>query len=996
MHVDPDLDDSDSSDGPQRRRSFGDAEDLITRVGLHHRIRTPPSKPREYRTPTPKRKPAIHAPRRRSKWVKWGLVISFGSYALLLWTCSEWLLRYPPTRPFKRVTPPPPMEVRRRVKETEQAVQRRQRTRPGGGLGMTSTISDWYALQRMGGESSSKPTSPGPALASTDRLCGFVAQQASLKNPDHYPTSTALQEARVLITGILSPLGFNLAMHLRHHCGVQVIGGIDLMYPNTVQHRLQLVQDQLQLLHTTIPGLIRPISLAFLGVEPKNADLPDWQPTHIVHLASYSPDLYSLQAVDPSWRNMDSPYRDAPFFMLRSSLIAMEQLLQHIVQQADVRPHFLYASSSTTSSSFGTVKLMDEILVQAYQFPSIALRLPDTIFGPWGHPGSVVHNLMESTRSIATNETLQLLHVDDAVEAIVAAMQFQPSQPMALDITSAASHLSTQTLAHFLDTLSTNLTLLSAVPPKLDTLPPALLEWQPRVPLTQGLIQTKAWYLHRRAPFGPATETADDFLRRHKLPTCHANDWSCHKSKQYLPCASECNTRQQCLPSIFDEILPLISEVSEGCDIVLYTQSLGHNVKDMKLHSEYVEVPRDKDKMVCNFAFVPRDSTLVSTVVSKVPNDQLAKFGITPQVGADMKTKKLDGLNGRLLYRGWILLWVKDATKPLSVADRTLLKLSPSRLFHSDVGRAIFMEENFSVSPTLEDVLFLVGEMNRKPLPKRTVKRDVKARTPYGKEVVQRKKYRIPPEPRRRAAILFAPLRIPNDPHDETVKGYKNGDKKMSVHDAAKFMRYELEIELTEREGARKQREFYEKVPSYINRNNELRSINEPWYRYNLRHWVRTRWVVHDTHLQESRLLRCDWYQEHLAWGTELDQLSVAHVLAMRELKRRIAHHEPDDHFATFFEKHPALKDLTDSYEWYPMETDANQLYLEPVQWTSTVPDHVTVEEDEAIVEEEEEPHENPKEPTPLFVRIMSERVMTASRKVFSKNRKPTKKKRKK
>jgi hypothetical protein len=116
----------------------------------------------------------------------------------------------------------------------------------------------------------------------------------------------------------------------------------------------------------------------------------------------------------------------------------------------------------------------------------------------------------------------------------------------------------------------------------------------------------------------------------------------------------------------------------------------------------------------------------------------------------------------------------------------------------------------------------------------------------------------------------------------------------------------------------------------------------------------------------------------------------------MRELKRRIAHHEPDDHFPTFIEKHPALKDLTDSYEWYPMETDANQLYREPVQWTSTVPDHVTVEEDETIVEQEEEHHEDPKEPTPLFVRIMSERVMTASRKIFSKNRKPPKKKRKK
>ncbi len=984
-----DHDDSDSSDGPLRRRSFGDAEDLMTHFGLHHRIRTPPTKPREYHTPTPKRKPVIYTARRRPHWVKWVLVVGFGSYIFLLWKSSEWLLRQPPTTKLKKEWSTPQLDVRRRVEEAERASQRRQRTRPSQETGN----SEWYSIQRLSGASSPPPVPSRPATV--DQLCGFVAQDASLKHPEHYPISTALQEARVLITGILNPLGFNLAMHLYHHCGVQVIGGIDLMYPNTVQHRLQLVQDQLEILHTTIPKLVRPIPLAFLGLEPKGSELLEWEPTHIVHLASYSPDGFSLNTVDPSWHNVQTPYPEAPFLMTRSSLIAMEQLLQRLVKQSDVQPHFLYASSLETSSRFGATKLLDETLVQTYSIPSIALRLPDTIYGPWGHAGSFVHDLMESTHSVTSNRTLQLLHVDDAVEAIVAAMQFKPSQPMALDITSAATNLPIPIVAQFLDSLAGNASPISNAAPTMDIFPPALQHWQPLIPLAQGLIQTKAWHLHRHVPYGHGKETADVFLQRHAQRTCAPEDWSCHKSKPYLPCVSECNTREQCLPSIFDEIQELVHDVTEGCEIVLYTQSLGYNVKDLTLHAEYVDEPHHNEKMVCNFAFVPRESTLVATVTSKVPNDQLAKFGISPQVGGDMKARKLDGLNGRLLYRGWILLWMKGATKELRTADQTLLKLSPSRLFHSDVGRAIFMEENFSVSPTLEDVNFLVGEMNRKPFPKRTLKKDVKVRTAYGAEVVQRKKFRLPAEPRRRAAILFVPLRIPNDPDDATVRRYKNGEKKLTVYDAAKFMQYELEKDLADKESARKQREFYEKVPSYINRKNELRSIDEPWYRYNMRHWVRTRWVVHDVHLEEGRLLRCDWYQEHLAWGTQLDQLSIAHVLAMRELKRRMAHQEPDDHVPTFIEKHPALKDLTDSYEWHPMETDANQLYQEPVQWISTLPDHLTVD-DEAPIEEDEHEHEESKEPVPLYVRIMSERVMAASRKMWSKGRKTHHKKPKK
>ena len=142
---------------------------------------------------------------------------------------------------------------------------------------------------------------------------------------------------------------------------------------------------------------------------------------------------------------------------------------------------------------------------------------------------------------------------------------------------------------------------------------------------------------------------------------------------------------------------------------------MGYNVQDLELHSEYMDDTAlgDEDDLLCNFAFVPRDSDLVNSVASKVPNDQLAKFGIKPEqsdVGKAMKERKLDGLNGRLLYRGWILIWVKGAIEPLSVTDRSLLKLSPGNFFHLDVHSALCLysftnHTKFSASSALSNLM---------------------------------------------------------------------------------------------------------------------------------------------------------------------------------------------------------------------------------------------------------------------------------------------------
>ena len=132
--------------------------------------------------------------------------------------------------------------------------------------------------------------------------------------------------------------------------------------------------------------------------------------------------------------------------------------------------------------------------------------------------------------------------------------------------------------------------------------------------------------------------------------------------------------------------------------------------------------------------------------------------------------------------------------------------------------------------------------------------------------------------------------------------------------------------------------------------------------------------------------MRCDWYREHTQWGAEIDQLSFAHVMALREVKRRIAHQEADDHIKTFIELNPELKPYTDSYEWHAMETETNRLYREPIQWEAEIPAHIAALQEDKQANDEDESSED--EAEALFIRIMSERTMAASRKRWMKRRK--------
>eukprot|EP00980_Cylindrotheca_fusiformis_P018537 scaffold6130_cov131-Cylindrotheca_fusiformis.AAC.11 len=284
-----------------------------------------------------------------------------------------------------------------RIEVEKRRQQRQARSTPPFGeenvLNDPKVHDDWYTVARLDLEPTEPQKMPGRGRLSADQLCGSLAKEAFSNSPESFSSKSAVNsKSVVVITGILNPLGFNLALQLKEKCGVQKVVGIDNMYPNTVFNRIQL-QERIQLLTAAFPKMGKPVILSFIGLDPlykkgsspdesaqEEANLMDHKPTHIVHLSSYAQDVYSNTQVEPEWRNTHSPYidedglHDSYMYQLRSSMVSMEQILASILGAAGKdRPQLLYASSAAATAAttnedprHATAKLIDEILADTY------------------------------------------------------------------------------------------------------------------------------------------------------------------------------------------------------------------------------------------------------------------------------------------------------------------------------------------------------------------------------------------------------------------------------------------------------------------------------------------------------------------------------------------------------------------------------------------------------------------------------------------------------
>jgi nucleoside-diphosphate-sugar epimerase len=624
----------------------------------------------------------------------------------------------------------------------------------------------------------------------------------------------------------------------------------------------------------------------------------------------------------------------------------------------------------------------------------------------------------ESSLSYLQASLFSFLHFfsmapSDAVGAIITAMQYRPvnDSPTTFnigsgemsDLASLADEIQELVIPHPESDKKTSLSK-NVIDVEQSSLAHAAslsshdyLRWSANTSIKDGAARLLAWHLDRAMSFFRPASSSDnevdystsqsqraatgeeillpldgeEILSRRGITTCSYEDPTCLRElHSSYPCSSECSTRS-CTPSVFDGVMKISHELTEDCDVVLYTMALGYDVEYLGLETEYSDGEEQEkwwETTVCTIAFVPSESTLVKKIISQVPPEKLKNRGVTPASSHDAKVKSL---NGYLAHHGWVLILVDDATKPLTAEDLFVPKLSPARLFHPTVRKAMFVDENFSHTPYPEDAQFLASETSRGVLPKRTISGpDAKG---------HKTKYKLPEEPQRRAVLLVSPMRkIPDIMVDQ-----------MPLKEITLYFIKDTGLEPNETEEIRTQREFYERARSSIN-SMDLRSLN-PTVRHKIEidNFIRSKWIVHHLKLEEGHQLRCEWYREHIRWGTLLDQLSFAYVMAKRELTRKIilkqplppTHEEP-----TILQQIIRIK--SDAHEWHPIFSAEgalkpihhSEISLEPIpQNLQDLPDNeiTAVNPENAYADVG----------STFYVRIMSDNQMSESRKKWMKAR---------
>ena len=513
---------------------------------------------------------------------------------------------------------------------------------------------------------------------------------------------------------------------------------------------------------------------------------------------------------------------------------------------------------------------------------AVALKMGDRLLNQTGHGNSCVQQRVEQS----------YLHVDDAVDVIVAAMQYHRRTGEAVVFDVPARKDSTVTLQGFAEAVVS----IAKTPVPDEKQPPSALSfdggrrtteylaWSPSIPFFHGIVSQIAWHWDRRQPFGPPSNVDTDGSIAWRKSFRGTSEEQSHEPPRgrKFPCSSECARSFPCTESVFDAILPLTRELTDGCDLVFYSSTWNATITDLPIETNYLRNSSYYPEM-CNIAFVPRESSFVHTIVSNVSESVLKSLKVATKPGP--LDDRIDALNGRLLHKGWILVFVGLPSVPIDSATKNLLKLSPRRLFASSVTKGVYVNGVYTKPAKSEDALFLSTFLRR----------DATKAKIYIRQGDNGKTYKIPfpAYPRRRAMMVAPVMRHPTLMVNATVDPTPN----IGIKTAVKVMLLEAGLDPSDPASLpshlRHQLDHYQYVASVINRK-ELRSTFEPNYLYESRHWISSKTLVHDFTREEGRQLRCELYEEHSLWGTEYDALSFSHVMATRTLRRQLHRDEPD------------------------------------------------------------------------------------------------------
>lgn len=841
-----------------------------------------------------------------------------------------------------------------------------------------------------------------PAGFNVTNLCGAHAQSAAARHSFKYPPELTLgPSSRIVITGVLNQIGFHLALALFDECHVDTIFGLDSLLPHSPKERMVMMDRYMILKRKKIHKLVVPfvgVTPKGDGKDWANEIEKEWdlvnefKPTHVVHLASYAEGMEDT----PSFGDVSgvSWYGDHTKFQLsRNSMVGMEQILDSIrrtgtLEEAERRvkqkaadsddkklkkekneekvdesnaeisnlrrPHLVYASSAAVgldtpqsvnvlSATYGTTKFVDELLASTYHelhsVPSVGFRF-STVYGPWGRPGSAIYQMFERavdnnrTLPIVTNDVLRKLgkgrsrwvYVDDVVGALIAGMQYRQEAPAVFGIAGSkiitVEDLAGQMEHSFpregeigavVDEIATSYdrvaTVLAADSVDSDSSlrrTQEYLGWKASTSLPDGVLSTLAWHFGRHYPFGPPIRgpvpprPENLYSRRNLTPPSD--------TPPALPCASGCGIPEYCAPSIYDNVIPVSKNITSKCDYVLYLVNLWPDEEIIaKMSKESDDEVRESK--VCKLAFVALDGKIAKKEVSL--SAKLAK-------GEELGPLHYAKYNGKLQHSGWTLLFVPGNAATIPEADFSLAKLSPRNLFASNVKKAMYVHPEKFPPPSTDSVHMLMRYVDAK-----AQKPGHEWATKQGKQV----RVTTPAAPARRTLLFLPEDKFPED----IFKGAKD-----SVSAVASY--------ILERDGIKNnkrianQQLMYQHASSLV-RTGLLRSPHVAKFADRPMQYGRSAWIIHELTLEESRQLRCEWYQEQVFWGnSEFDDFSLGFVLARRRVTR--VHGLEDDEWNPLMResRRPTAQEVEGSAEDLHVTDDKGaELYLRFLKRTMQV-----------------------------------------------------------
>jgi nucleoside-diphosphate-sugar epimerase len=454
--------------------------------------------------------------------------------------------------------------------------------------------------------------------------------------------------------------------------------------------------------------------------------------THVIHLADHihRADENPMQMVIPRVKGQEKAgFQEAIF---------EELLLQRDIRnETQLSIQYIYASSSevynhyttyhekadfpnlppfseskpltTPSTAAGAQKLIDEMLAQAYYdahgLSSIGVRLFN-IYGPWGLPRSTIFEMAEYAVSIEGHDPAMAVqdgieniadwvYIDDAVDAIMSAMQLPIKQAIAINVGTGIGS-STRTIADVMrQIIPGGKNIPASNIPKLKpnrisyadtTRSKEFLGFQPQISLEEGLKKLLAWHYDRTFPYASGVVNKG-------IAECDIYDTECLKGTPVFPCASECSHASQCKRSLFDDVIALTRAITSKCSTVMYTVALGNNVTQLssihvRVSSQSIAYIEDANGSHCNIAFVSESSPLYQRH-DMVVADSISMHGFWSLIPVAITKYSIDKI------------------QLLSL----LPKLSPGKFFADTVEKAIYCDPDI----IFDNLPRLIEESNMQP-----------------------------------------------------------------------------------------------------------------------------------------------------------------------------------------------------------------------------------------------------------------------------------------